>query len=1012
MNLEQYGNNRQLYQSFSEAVRGILLAAIDDAVRNGNQRYHLQQIQYRAKTVESLRNRLAEKGEEDAENIEEIRKDLAGCRVIFYYNDDVNSFIGSSIVSGNFKVHSDHSKLHYPKEEAASANNYYTAHHYIIELSETRASLPEYAVYKGLKCEIQIHTVLNHAWSETAHDVIYKKPEMNGYGTLILEGMDKRLQKIMKDYLNPAGYEFQKIQYDYKRLLEGKEFFEVDLKEKITKCEDNNKRYEMLERFKESTLPLCDREYIIRHVEEIIETAKSAVISSKDVKTVDTETPYGSLKGKNFYDVLKVSLKILEYIRYVDVKAVFSALIELYLSVRNDDKAQKMIRESIEILAGYDIAVFQQASFFVQNSMLACLEKIDRDTLEAIKKPVADVCRIVLTPVLKGTSGTYESIRIHRGVLPGNEHTGVIRQKAISLIKRLYNAEDEESIKCLMISALNSATLMAGNGNSGNELLALILRDTIEVIGFYTQIIPNEKYEILESIEEDVWYNYKFSKGIAEAKKIGDETCWKLSETVVEKALIFKLRLNRLKEFVVYKTLVGYESVLEPLWNNPDTEISEKNDYREEKIKALAESLSSENEDFWERMIIRCTETESDDLATFPYFIKFLNIISERKPTYMFALLEKHEKRLAPFLTSILGGLLNSNRQHALNLMNSWIDEEKYLFSCAKVFEFYPPLDEAIISKILEKAINTSDTPVLKKVIGVTIKNYDSNAPQLIDQIFFPAVQSLTRLENAHWVNDCWWIKEINLFIFALDENGIDIVLENLLFLKVIDFHAEILLDNIAKRYPKKIIDYFGKRVIVEKEGVKSLQDFDAIPYQFHHLNKTLSAYPDLVIDMVSGWYDGKYISFMYDGGKFVHNIFSSSFKKIENKLIELARTAQRRNFYIVTAILRNYDGDPIIQNVCKKLVKIFTQDDNFHTEIMIALESTGMVEGEFGMMEAYKRKKQEIMPWLEDTDEKVKIFAKQYTAILDKQILSEKLRTEQDIEIRKHRFCEDNRKE
>ena len=68
-------------------------------------KYHLQQIQCRAKTIESLEARLSEHGRIDAQNIEEIRNDLAGCRIIFYYNDDVNAFLSSGLVRDNFQVH-------------------------------------------------------------------------------------------------------------------------------------------------------------------------------------------------------------------------------------------------------------------------------------------------------------------------------------------------------------------------------------------------------------------------------------------------------------------------------------------------------------------------------------------------------------------------------------------------------------------------------------------------------------------------------------------------------------------------------------------------------------------------------------------------------------------------------------------------------------------------------------------------------------------------------------------
>ena len=264
MNIQDYKYKREVYKRFSEIIQEIIFAAINDASVNGTYNYHLQQIQFRAKTQESLKKRLIEQGKEDAENIEEIRNDLAGCRVIFYYNDDINAFLTSGIVRDNFKIHWEKSKVHGPSDEITSTNDLYIANHYIVELDDNRASLPEYAPFKGLKCEIQIQTVLNHAWAETAHDITYKKPETSGFGKRILNSIDKRLQKIMQDYLKPAGYEFQKIQHDYLRFLEGKVLFDRNVKQEIFTCRDNNERHEILERFRKSTLPLYDFEYITK----------------------------------------------------------------------------------------------------------------------------------------------------------------------------------------------------------------------------------------------------------------------------------------------------------------------------------------------------------------------------------------------------------------------------------------------------------------------------------------------------------------------------------------------------------------------------------------------------------------------------------------------------------------------------------------------------------------------------------------------------------------------------
>lgn len=46
--------------------------------------------------------------------------------------------------------------------------------HYVVGMSLQRLSLCEYKMFRDLKCEIQIRSILQHAWAEIEHDIGYK----------------------------------------------------------------------------------------------------------------------------------------------------------------------------------------------------------------------------------------------------------------------------------------------------------------------------------------------------------------------------------------------------------------------------------------------------------------------------------------------------------------------------------------------------------------------------------------------------------------------------------------------------------------------------------------------------------------------------------------------------------------------------------------------------------------------------------------------------------------------
>jgi hypothetical protein len=73
-----------------------------------------------------------------------------------------------------------------------------------------------------------------------------------------------------------------------------------------------------------------------------------------------------------------------------------------------------------------------------------------------------------------------------------------------------------------------------------------------------------------------------------------------------------------------------------------------------------------------------------------------------------------------------------------------------------------------------------------------------------------------------------------------------------------------------------------------------------------------------------------------------------------------------------VLGILRNYHGQPFIHRLCKEIVRSIPADSPLRTEVAVALETTGVVSGEFGMAEAYERKRLEVLDWLKDSDERV----------------------------------------
>jgi len=1007
MNLDEYKQKIQLYEKFSYLVRDILEAAISASSQEGSYLYHLQQIQCRAKTYDSLLKRLTDVDAQNSDCVEEIRHDLSGCRVIFYFNDDVNAFLHSGIIRDNFKIDWDKSKIHGPGVSPKEANDYYIANHYVVELSDDRLKLPEYSEFEGLKCEIQIQTVLNHAWSETAHDITYKRPDDSDFGKHVLEAIDDRLARIMEQHLKPAGYEFQKIQCDHRRLLEGKKLLGRDLKQEIIDCQNNNERHEILERYREYTLPHFS-DYQVE-LQAIIELVNTAVAESNNIDPIEIETPLGPIPGKTSKDILIICLSIINYVRYVDITRIFTCLVELYVTLTDHQDNNKII-EAISDLVKYDIDVLGKFGFSVQYNILDVLESYDGDLLAAIKPIIANIGCCILDPTTEGLSSNYKSLTIRKGSIPGGEQASRLRGRMLELLFKQYNSNDPESIKRLFISAFNTATRTPTMGNYSDELLEIILVNSNEIIDFYTTIISTEKYEVLELIESDICFLYRRSSDILDNGKINNENCKSLCNKIVKKSTVFRDQLNSIDDYVIYKTLVGFESVFPQSWTDDGWDVTGKNEYREKQIQFYVDQITNDNQDYWKDIIIRCTKTKSNDMATFPIFCKFLNSLAAAHPTFSFELIKDNEQQLMPFSSAIFDGLLKSElHDDLIAQMNTWVRDGKYLGECARAFEFYSPLDEALLSSILKMARKYSDTYALTKLIVDATKNYNEHNKHLIGSLFLPAIEELTKLNDANWVGDFWFRPERNNLLSNLNLDEVKTVLSNLVLLEQIDFHAEEVLIPIAEQHPQEILRFFKQRIDIDNNSNKRTRSYEAIPFNFHRLAQPLVSHLDTILATVSAWYDDDYHLFRFRSAKLISNIFPTYTPELNTKLLELLSDSDENKHRIVMAILLNYNGVPEINDICRSMISSLPEGNALLDEISMIMQSTGVLEGEFGRVNALQQKKEAISEWLNDSNTKVKAFARKYIAGLKKQIIYEQRRAEEDIELRKHQYGDDD---
>ena len=156
-----YKETQSLYMSLANKVADILKENLEEK----KLQYH--SITHREKSLGSFTAKA--KREKYTDPVKQI-KDMAGIRVITYLETDVGKI--SKIIEDLFDI--DWSDSLDQAQLLGSDRVGYRSVHYVAQFDRNRCKLPEYKRYINLPFEIQVRSLLQHAWAEIEHDRNYK----------------------------------------------------------------------------------------------------------------------------------------------------------------------------------------------------------------------------------------------------------------------------------------------------------------------------------------------------------------------------------------------------------------------------------------------------------------------------------------------------------------------------------------------------------------------------------------------------------------------------------------------------------------------------------------------------------------------------------------------------------------------------------------------------------------------------------------------------------------------
>jgi len=194
--LKDYDKRVARYRKVQKAMVDTLNTILSSEARN-------MQVKGRIKKFEAFYQKLLLRSQEQIiDNPFDEIKDLIGIRITVPFLEDIQNV--ENIVRKNFSV----LEVDYKHRELSVKEFGYDSTHFMIEIPEETAL--RFRVKETLSCEVQLRTILQDAWAEVEHELVYKTSLDKVEDTI------RRKLTALNATLSLADITFQEIR-DYQR---------------------------------------------------------------------------------------------------------------------------------------------------------------------------------------------------------------------------------------------------------------------------------------------------------------------------------------------------------------------------------------------------------------------------------------------------------------------------------------------------------------------------------------------------------------------------------------------------------------------------------------------------------------------------------------------------------------------------------------------------------------------------------------------------------------------------
>lgn len=275
------------------------------------------------------------------------------------------------------------------------------------------------------------------------------------------------------------------------------------------------------------------------------------------------------------------------------------------------------------------------------------------------------------------------------------------------------------------------------------------------------------------------------------------------------------------------------------------------------------------------------------------------------------------------------------------------------------------------------------------------VDNYAAAAPDIIDALSDAAMRAPGMPEVP--------LKYFNRALLkGLSPEQIHPLLELMTEVPRLSHDGEAMLAVIAAEHVQAVINLIGRRFQHDStEGDVHYQD---LPHGLSYLRAPLSAAPREIVAAARAWFDANPAFSQFHGGRLIRELYPH----LEHPLYPLlyGQLEQgREGIDFVLSVLRAYEGEKFLHPLLRAIVGFLPGDDELLNIVDIVIDSSGVLVGEYGSVEAQEARKALVAEWEADENQAVRDFAARFIRSADNQLAMERRRADRTVALRHIEF-------